>query len=309
MVKQTQERTLKDSLKNLLKPINFVLWLFIAILFWQYNESRFTSLHYLDQQGTTQTLILPVKDRKNLALLMQKLFAENSFAYAILGPKPVSWETYQNPLPFSSWARFCDSFSERNRTIRSGWKTWEKYQYLFPSAHLQAEDPKCYPGVTSILIINESRFNEVINTNKKDFQEVLSREMVDGFQLIEEAKNHSLMNEILKGHQGLIGTILGYGRDNSWLFLEGCKKNTAIDWVWEGDETYLVEDSVGSDCSLIDYYLSSCSCPSFAGDPNSAESLALKADYLMTRQKVIEYYKDKDFLEATLSLLAGHHPN
>lgn len=50
------------------------------------------------------------------------------------------------------------------------------------------------------------------------------------------------------------------------------------------------------------------SCPSFAGDPYSEESLMLKEDYLLTKEKVVSYYKDKDFLEATLSLLAGFRP-
>ena len=69
-----------------------------------------------------------------------------------------------------------------------------------------------------------------------------------------------------------------------------------------------VEESIESDITLTDYYLSLYSCPSFAGDPNSEESLALKTEYLLTKQKVMDYYKGKDFLEATLSLLAGYYP-
>lgn len=308
MVKGKQKKIL-SSLKNLVKPVSFVLCgLFIAILLWQYSQNRTNSLQYLDQQGTIRTLILPVKDRKRLVGLMQKLFAENSFAYTILGSKPVSWETYHNPLPLSNWTRFYNSFSEHNRTIRSGWKTWEKYQHLFASVHLWAESPKCHPGLVSILIINEDRFNDVVNKNKKDFQAVLCREIVDGFQLIRESKNQSLMNEVLKGHQGLIGIVLGYGRDNSWQFLEGCKNRTPIGWVWGEENSSFAEESKQSDITLTDYYLSLYSCPSFAGDPNSAESLALKTEYILTKQKVMDYYKDKDFLEATLSLLAGYHP-
>ncbi len=310
MVKGKQKRVLKKrSLKNLVKPVSFVLCgLVIAILLCQYSQSRTISLQYLDQQGTAHTLTLPVKDRKRLAGLMQKLFAEDNFAYTILGSKPVSWATYLNPLPLSDWTRFHDSFSEHNRTIRSGWKTWEKYRHLFPSAHLWVESPKCYPGWISILIVNEDQFNAVVNKNKNDFQEVLCREIVDGYQLIREAKNRSLTNEVLEGHQGLIGIVLGYGRDNSWQFLEGCKNRTPIGWVWGEEDSYFAEESIESDITLTDYYLSLYSCPSFAGDPNSAESLALKTEYILTKQRTMDYYKDKDFLEATLSLLAGHYP-
>lgn len=309
MVKGKQKRVLKSTLKNLVKPVSFVLYgLLIATLLWQYSQSKTVSLKYLDLQGSTHTLSLPVKDRERLARLMQKLFAENSFAYTILGSKPVSWENYQNPLPLSDWARFYESFSEHNRTIRSGWKTWEKYQHLFPLALLWAESPKCHPGLISILIVNQDRFNDVVNKNKGDFQRVLCRSVVDGFQLIKEAKNRSLMNEVLEGHQGLIGIVLGYGRDNSWQFLEGCKNRTPIGWIWGEEDDSFVEESIESDINLTDYYLSLYSCPSFAGDPNSEESLALKTEYLLTKQKVMDYYKDKDFLEATLSLLAGYYP-
>jgi hypothetical protein len=299
MVKEKQKRVL----------IVFCLCaLFVVILLWQYSQNRAISLQYLDQQGIAHSLTLPVKDKKRLAGLMQKLFAENSFAYTILGSKPVSWETYQSPFPLSTWARFYNSFSKHNRTLRSGWKTWEKYQHLFPSAHLWAENPKCHPGLTSILIVNEARFSDVVNKNKRDFQEVLCREIRDGLQLVGEAKNRSLMNEVLEGHQGLIGIVLGYGRDNSWKFLEGCKNRTAIGCVWEEENDPIIEESIESNANLTDYYLSHYSCPSFAGDPNSAESLTLKSEYLLTKQKVTEYYREKDFLEATLSLLAGYYP-
>ena len=143
--------------------------LLTAILFWQYSQSRIVALQYLDQQGATQTLTLPIKDSKRLAGLMQKLFAEDSFAYTILGSKPVSWATYLNPLPLSDWTRFYDSFSAHNRILRSGWKTWEKYQHLFPPANLWMESPKCSPGWISILIVNEDQFNSVVNQNKSDF--------------------------------------------------------------------------------------------------------------------------------------------
>jgi hypothetical protein len=297
-----------NFLINPLRIISFILViLFITVFSWKYVKSRETSLQYLDQSGIAHTLYLSVKDKENLFGLMQKLFAEDSFAYTILGSKPVSWESYQRPFPFSGWRNFYDSFSERNCTIRSGWKTWEKYRHLFPSAQLWAESPKCHFGSISILIINEDQFNIIVNSNKKDFQEALRREIVDGIQLLKEAKNRSLMNEVLEGHQALMGMVLGYGRDNSWKFFEGCKNRVPIDRIWE-DAFYLFPDELPPGISLTDFYLSRCSCPSFAGDPNSQESLDLKADYLLTKQRVLNYYKDKDFLEATLSLLAGYRP-
>lgn len=289
-----------------IKPITICLsCLLIAALIWQYCQNRIVSVQYLDQQGISHSLNLPLKDKKKLATLMQKLFAENCFAYTVLGSKPISWETYKNPLPLSNWTKFYESFSQRDRIIRSGWKTWQKYEHFFPMANLWAEKPKCRPGWVSILIVNEDRLNEVVIKNKKDFEDVLCREIVDGYQLINERRNSSFMNEVLHGHQALMGIVLGYGRDNSWKFYDGCKHHQAIGWVWENDNRFFIEDLKYSSSNQF----SENFCPSFAGEPNSAESLALKAEYLTTKQKVLKYYKGKDFLEASLSLLAGYRPS
>lgn len=310
MVEKKTKRVLnKNSLNLLVKSLAFVLCgLFFAILLWQYNQNRITSLQYLDKDGISHTLTLSVKDKESLAEFMQILFAQSNFAYTLVGSKPLSWENFQNPLPFSNWTSFYDSFSKYHRTVRSGWKTWEKYQHLFPSTYFFAENTPSDRGYTSILMINKDRFNDVVNENKQDFQKVLGRDITDGFQLLEEAKHHSLMHEVLGGHQALLGMVLGYGRDNAWKFHEGCKTRTAIGWVWEEEEYDPLEHEKESDNDSPYYQLVHYSCPSFSGDPHSEESKALKKEYLLTKQKILEYYKDKDFLEATLSLLAGYDP-
>jgi len=236
------------------------------------------------------------------------LFAEDNFAYTLLGSKPISWASYQASFPFVNWSTFSDSLKKYHRTMRSGWKAWEKYRHLFPLTTFWAESPKCYPGSISILLINEEQFNAVVQKNKNDFEDVLHRKIEDGFQLLKEAKKCSLMNEVLEGHQALMGIALGYGRENSWQFLEGSEKREPLGWVWSEMDYWGEQDRTSQYSSFTEHNLSLYSCPSFAGDPNSEESLALKNDYLLTKQKVLNYYKDKDFLEATLSLLAGYRP-
>lgn len=268
-----------------------------------------TSLQFSDQNGEEHVLLLPMKDKKRLFGFMQLLFAEDTFAYPLLGSKPVSWASYQKSLSFDSWSAFRDSRTKYNRIMRTGWKTWEKYCHLFRSDSLWAEYPKCYPNSASILLINKDLFNTVVNNNKQDFQEVLHREIIDGYQLLEEAKHHSLMNEVLEGHQALMGIVLGFGRDNSWQFLERSEKRDPLGWIWDEADYWSEKDiQTSQNCSLTEHLLTLYSCPSFAGDPMSEESSALKKDYLQTKQKVLDYYKDKDFLEATLSLLAGFRP-
>ena len=294
---------------NYIKKLSLIFCSLLLTFFaYEWSQIRETSLHFLDQNGTGHTLSLSIKDKKRLSAFMENLFASDNFAFTILGSKPLSWACCQSPFPFVDWSTFRASFRNYHRTLRLGWKTWEKYSDLFPSVHLWKETPKPYSGWSSILIVNPDHFNAVVNENKKDFQEVLGRKIEDGFQLLDEAKNCSLMDEILHAHQALMGIVLGYGRNNSWKFLEGIEKQEPLGWVWEEMNNPFQEEKPKG-LTLTQYNLIYYSCPSFAGEINTEESLALKKNYLLTREKVINYYKGKDFLEATLSLLAGYRPS
>ena len=275
------------------KIIFFLIFSSSLILFWQYDQLRMTSIQFFDQQGQKHILRLSVKDKKRLYYFMHMLFAEDSFAYTLLGSKPMSWACYKKPFPLHNWSSFYDSLSQYNRKMRLGWKTWLKYSYLFPSVLFWSEEENKSSHWVSIILINKKKFHKIIQKYQKDFTQVLNREKIEGIQLLQEAKNKPLISQILKNHQALIGTLLGYGRDNSWLFLEQSSQNKRIPYIWEKEKI------INSD----DTNLSFLSLPHFAGNPNTKESLSLKKKYLLTRQTVLEYYKDKDFLEATLTLL------
>ncbi|MCI0381940.1 MAG: hypothetical protein L0207_02670 [Chlamydiae bacterium] len=289
----------------------FFTALCFAFLIWYSIQMAPTSLRFLDKQGSEHILKLPIKDEERLYSLMRKLFTYDNFAYTLLGSKPVSWASYTKP-----WSNFWDSWTKYDTTMHIGWKTWSKYRHLFSSTTLWAEDSKHYPGSVSILIVNEEQFNHVVNKHKQDFQSVLNREIPDGFQLLREIKDHSFIYEVLKGHQALLGIVLGYGRDNAWAFSEAVDKFEEqpwpCRWVWDEKEEEKPGEIVmmkGPDPNNIEECLMLMSCPSFSGNPHSEESMVLKRDYLQTQQKIIKYFRGKDFLEATLSLLAGYRPS
>jgi len=264
---------------------------------------------FLDYYGTEQTLSLSVRDQKRLFDLTYMLFAEDNFAYTLLGSKPVSWACYKNPLPFVDCSTCYTSLKGYNHRMRAGWKAWIKYQDLFPSTNLWSKASLKYPGSVSIFILNEQSFINIINENKEDFQDVLKREIIDPVQLLKEARETSLIDTVLQEHQALIGIVLGYGRNNSWEFHKRSQKMKRFYDVWnetEDQQHESIQTRRGAtdieDCLLLE------SCPSFAGYPNSDESIALKKEYLLTQREIVDYYKNKDFLEATLSLLAGFRP-
>lgn len=286
----------------------FILSISFLFAYWQHSQVK-VPLRFLDRDGRPHTLFLSLKDRKRLLSFTRLLFAEDNFAYTLLGTKPVSWACYQKPLPLTDLSTFCSAWGKYHRTLHVGWKTWLKYRDSFLSVAFWEESGHSDRTWISIVIVNEEEFNHVVNSNKKDFEQVLRRNVVDGFQLLKEAKNSSLMSGVLGGHQALLGIVLGYGRENSWAFLESSQKREPLGCVWSHPEEQIsgaIQTRVGA--TDLESCLALESCPTFAGYPDSEESLELKKNYLLIRERVIEYYKNKDFLEATLSLLAGFRP-
>ena len=293
---------------HLKKKVAVLCILCFSVFLWQYSQLRSTSISYLDRYGKEQILTLPVRDKKRLYSMMRILFAENQFLYTLLGSKPVSWEFYHSLQPLQL-SIFDGPWESHCRAMDLGWKTWLKYCHLFPLSCLRAEKSKEYPGGISILMINEQNFINVVNQYQQDFQNVLNLEIVDGATMLKNITHHSLMEEVLQSHQALIGMVLGFGKENSWAFLKSCETMIPVGDVW-GDHDWQTEAMKKCHYPMTtEELLAIISCPSFAGYPNSEESLRLKKEYLETRQRVLEYYKNKDFLEASLSLLAGFRPS
>ena len=286
----------------------WISFLLIAFVFsWQLIEQRRQEIRYFDNKGEEKVLVVPARDRKRLYLLMERLFADDSFAYTVLGTKPISWATYRTIRPITDAETFLDSLRKYHRTFRQGWKTWEKYHHHFPNSNLWAEKSERHPGSVSILIANRDHFNTVMRQNKTHFETALNRPITAGDQLLQETRTHSLMDGVLKGHQALLGIVLGYGTENSWKFHESCITRRFLGCVW-GEPYPEANLEIDPDTTYTELLMTLYSCPSFTGDPDSEESKALKKSYLKTKQDVLEYYKGKDFLEATLSLLAGYRP-
>lgn len=309
-----EEKRIRRKIVNfrlpLIKGLSFFLILCAPFLVWICFQMRQTSLQFLDRHGTEHTLSLSAGEKEKLFHLMRLLFAEDNFAYTLLGRKPMSWATYRNPLPFTGFLTFRQSLLPYCCTLRAGWKVWSKYRDQLPPLNFWAENFKYHPGAVSILIVNEEHFNRLVNEYQEDFQKILNRQKVTGSQLLTEAATRSLIDEILQGHQALLGIVLGYGRNNSWEFLAKSNTNEPLGCVWDDINTPKsqgLRTRQGSvtieECLLLE------SLPSFAGYPDSEESLSLKKDYLLTQQEIFKYYRGKDFLETTLSLLAGFRPD
>ncbi len=97
-----------------------------------------------------------------------------------------------------------------------------------------------------------------------------------------------------------------YGRENAWLYYQKIKllesfvdarehesfaKHVAFHGIWGFATGSLFRD------------FSHLPLPGFSVDPDSSKTVLLREKYSIGRQKVIEYFDRKHFLDATLQLL------
>ncbi len=208
----------------------------------------------------------------------------------------MSLNSYLEPAKSSNPILFIQSFLLHNFRMQMGWKTWVKYRDHFAQSSfvLRAEKSPWIENGILILLLNKKKIDEVIDANRDLFLETLRIE------------------EVVQQHEGLLGILLGYGRNNSMLFWKrslGEEISLTTPWDKEIDEQMFQHRSLFHWWKMLfakdeEKLKLSLEYPYFACDPSSEETKRLKTEYLQTREQILESYREKDFLEATLELLS-----
>lgn len=251
--------------------------------------------------GNSTVVQISRREAKRLDYFFRELIINNSFAYTLAGIKPVSMTSFRKS--FSSIS---------NYRLLLGCRAWEKFKHGFNNNKIQywTEDNSWVEGSTLLVLADREQFTQVINQNKQDFEQILLSLCADNL-----LERRPFFAKGLQKHDALIGMVLGYGRENSWLYYERFKnyfqwtlkqkldssKNLAPIWG-RGMIEQQVRNLYFKSWTFRSWNIEDMLLPSFVGDPDSAESRQLKQEYLATREKLIHYYKSKNFLEATLSL-------
>jgi hypothetical protein len=274
---------------------------------WQIHENKIVQIKAPFLQNSVQSIQMPWKDKKKLTYLFYEMIVLDSGCYTLFGNKPMYMGGSIKPFIFSDWHRFRMSISLHNIKMRQGWKIWKKYEHLFLNAPFiwRKEINPFWIGSynsTLFVLINRNAFNEIVLVHRKDFEDVLQKENITGESLLREAQDGSLFKTVLKSHDGLIGILFGFGRNNAWLFEE--KKNgkhVCLAPLWDEKIYDFLQNRPCKMCledlSLVFGY------PTFLAEPNTPETEILKKEFINARNKILDYYKDKDFLEATFRLL------
>lgn len=277
---------------------------------------------YIGKEVSVILAAMPKYDRNKLEWYFREALGWSQFGYVLLGEKPMALDVIAQTLkPFESYSRFRFAMSPRRMQIQSGYKTWNKYKKFFPMPNFVILEEREKDNLL-VFLINKNIFIEKINQNKNDFEIILQR-TVTGEMLLDESASKPLFKEILANHDGLIGIVLGYGRDNAFFYHQKSQLLSEQDQLEFLKENHL--DSVWTDTEFSDFckkfesvswiseYISGAhmknlelmALPGFVAQQSSIETEALRLQYLEAKAKIIDYYTGKDFLETTLHLLTS----
>lgn len=255
------------------------------------------------QEESIVSSLIPNKDRVSIAYFFRHAIFWDTYGYVLLGDKPCAITNYKKITcnPFT-WLEY---LSPHNLKMKKGWETWKKYEHLFPHPKFDfLEDDSYLTSAHFIILIHREAFRKKIQAHLNDFQNVL--EIENEGEILDKAMTQPLLNQVLRNHDGLIGTLLGYGRNNAWSYHEKSKQLNSF--LNKEDQLQMKQFCsqqgfwsffTGTYCRDL-YHLA---LPGFAANLNDPETEHLRRVYSNNRDQIIARYQDGDFLETTLTLL------
>jgi len=228
------------------------------------------------------------QDRAILEPFFEKLLTKETLGYVLLGEKPIAFVSFIPNLswrhPFRSLLCLKSYFSSGNQIAKKGWKTWEKYATRTSDQFLFVKETSPYsPLVVWVFIIKRDLFCQTIDENKDVFEKALTLK-VNGNELFERAKQQPFFSGLLRKHEGLLGILLGYGKNNSRLFSEG--KMDRLGFFPKQEDS-----------------LSPIALPPFRADWGDQETICLREKYLSCREKIRIIFLNQNLLDHTLKFL------
>lgn len=282
---------------------------FISAVFTGFNgDSLFPNISEDIEVSKTADFICK-KDRKRLEYFFRRLIFWEDGGYVLMGSKPCSIAAFRDPVCFNS--QFLSSLMPSNLRFWLGWKTWKKYERCFPHPGFLLIEERQENGTSLLILINKKEFLNIVASYRDDFEKICQKSM-DQNQMLIDAESKPLLSRILQNNDFLIGIILGYGRENSWLyhrknkFSEQVKPLVSFIQPQEKERfsTYIASEGIwGFATGSLFRDLSEMPLPGFSVDPNNLETISLKRKYRESRQQLIEYFRQRNFFDGTIELL------
>jgi len=168
-------------------------------------------------------------------------------------------------------------------------ETWERFSSLFEMKNYSIIKKA---GRPSIFFINHRTFEKMVNQHIEDFRtvfgsDITSKQILNGF-----ISDEGYVFETIMQHDGLLGTLLGFGRDNAFEYM---RRGTGQ----EMDGFGYIPTSFDSKKILG---------PFFAVIGGTEETRNLSGTYNSQREPLSKLYQREDFLEIILKKLTSDDP-
>jgi hypothetical protein len=291
------------------------------VFFFFFISIAFSSFQVFNREKSILARIqqIPIEDRWAIDSFFKILMLQEEGAYVLFGDKPVVFTNYFDFSKEEVFSNFRRKSWLVNKQIRQGWQTWQKYVHLFPSHSFLLKGKRSRDDRTEIMFIDKKRFQGKFEEHLDDFQSILGKEMTASGLLSRYENTNQPFFDLLDHHSALLGILLGYGRENSWLFY-------LRDKIYENDgETYdhftltmhprpfsyfnsVTEEREYYRNTLVGIFQEKnyrkpykfLYLPMFLVNLGSQETKQLQEKYLRQRECIHETYRHGDFLEITL---------
>lgn len=294
------------------------------------------SLLVIYQEFKEKSFAIEEQDRNEIEAFFKVLLSKHNFAYTLFGDKPCSlaFYGYHKNIPIDLSLQNFD-----NLILTKGLKCWQKYADHFQNSNFLLKHLKDESHIETIAIINKQALKSTLQKNISLIQTLLNSPISTDELFNKICRDETFLFKVIKSN--ILGILLGYGVKNSLAFekrVELCQQINRLNVLpfnnlcknLSVNNAYLVNygnseqsatlakvepfaivqelnmltqefdtfDLEGSQF-CIEQFLS----PSFVAYKNDPETKELMEQYTATRDKLIELYKEKPFLDVTLNQL------
>lgn len=232
---------------------------------------------------------LNFEEKKELTNFFRVCFCSSEFGYTIFGEKPMSLDGLDLEIP-----KYEDSEYKDNEWVvcccrkKKGLDVWKKhFQDIqlngFSLIYYPVPSHPSRPDILHFSIINHEMFLDIVEKNITEFQKVLNRKINSKEILKEYIKAEGEVFELIKNHDGLLGILLGFGKENSFKFMNNEKLSYSV-------------DPLSRKPSSMSYI----SPPCFKVVEGSDETKKIMKSFSRQREKINELYQKENFLEIVL---------
>lgn len=310
----------------------FILVVFVWLIerYWPV-EVKISNFGNLNFEPTS--LKMPLKDKRRLDYFFREVCFRNAWAYTLLGSKPMSIHQYTKPSAALRQMIFNPEVLDvlvqcfwppdirgifhllnlEQIRIRNGWEALNKYVKKLSVSRFFLYTNISKDNKTVVLgLVDKVKLIDIVFRYREDFQGLLEASQVEPKDLLDDTKLSMFLKAICDDQ--LIGTVLGFGRDNASLFnkyrmMKVSPKNRPMIGVWQELENEHLEKIAQKNRTMESWHVVDLFYPTFVCDPDSEETKQLKQSYRKEREEIIKYYEGKDVVEATLSLLSQPLPS